>query len=111
LARTADLYGLQPFSKKRWRQLQEILGDVCLKCGVRPVTRDHIVPLARGGLNHPANVQPLCIRCNGVKGDAIVDYRTDEQRSLILARWPLEPVPAEAYRAAPMRVTMAVLTV
>jgi 5-methylcytosine-specific restriction endonuclease McrA len=104
--RTDDLYGLQPQSKKRWRQLLKILGDACLKCGAQPVTRDHIVPIARGGLNHPANLQPLCRRCNGRKNDNIVDYRTQAQRDAVLARWPLERVPLEEYNQ-PVRTTIA----
>lgn len=106
LARTDDLYGLQSQSKKRWRQLLKILGDVCLKCGVQPVTKDHIVPLARGGLNHPTNLQPLCRRCNGTKGDDIADYRTPAMREAILARWPLNRVPLEEYTES-VRVTLA----
>jgi 5-methylcytosine-specific restriction endonuclease McrA len=32
---------------------------------------DHIIPISLGGGNH----QPLCRRCNGRKGVAIIDYR------------------------------------
>lgn len=47
--RMDDLYGLQPQSRRRWRQVMEILGKACLKCGaVDHITRDHIVPIARG---------------------------------------------------------------
>lgn len=106
LARTDDLYGLQSQSKKRWRQLLKILGDVCLKCGAQPVTKDHIVPLARGGLNHPTNLQPLCGPCNRSKSDGIADYRTPAIREVILAHWPLNRVPLEEY-TEPVRVTLA----
>jgi len=43
------------------------------KCPVCRVTldskfhRDHIVPLARGGTNHPDNIQLLCAHCNQTK--------------------------------------------
>lgn len=104
--RDADLYGLQPQSSKRWRQVQEILGKACLKCGAVPITRDHVMPLCRGGLNHPANLQPLCHRCNVRKGDQIQDYRTPEQRAQILERWPLERIPIEEY-TQPVRATLA----
>lgn len=109
LARTDDLYGLQPNSKRRWRQVLDILGHVCLKCGATPITRDHVVPLARGGLNHPANLQPLCGPCNRRKADFIRDYRTAEQRARILQRWPLELVPIERYRYS-LSIPLAELT-
>lgn len=88
-AKTDGLFGLQPQSHRTWRRILDILGHYCLKCGRAPVTRDHIVPLCRGGLNHPANLQPLCKDCNRRKGSAIVDWRSPEQRSAILQRWPL----------------------
>lgn len=88
--RAATIYGVQQQSPRMWRNLLKIMGDKCLRCGGKPVTRDHIVPLARGGLNHPSNLQPLCTKCNNKKGDAIMDYRSAEQRAAILERWPLK---------------------
>ncbi len=41
----------------------------CRKCGTyRRLTVDHIVPLAKGGGNHRANLQCLCKLCNKQKG-------------------------------------------
>ena len=33
------------------------------------MTADHIVPLAKGGISYPKNLQPMCQVCNNGKGD------------------------------------------
>ena len=45
----------------------------CVRCGTQgstanPLTADHDVPLARGGVSERANVVVLCRRCNSRKG-------------------------------------------
>jgi 5-methylcytosine-specific restriction endonuclease McrA len=78
-------------SNADWAALLEILGRNCLKCGSpEKPTRDHIVPLARGGIHHPTNMQPLCRKCNEKKQAKTVDYRTDQQRETIASRWVVE---------------------
>lgn len=43
----------------------------CADCGaITDLTVDHRIPLARGGTNHPSNVQVLCRPCNSRKADA-----------------------------------------
>ena len=32
------------------------------------ITKDHIVPRAKGGKNYLSNMQPMCMRCNEKKG-------------------------------------------
>lgn len=50
----------------------------CPRCGRREpeikLTRDHIRPLSRGGLNVPENIQPLCGECNQAKAQAVEVY-------------------------------------
>lgn len=42
---------------------------LCAYCGERvATTRDHVVPLARGGKDEAANVVPACLPCNVRKG-------------------------------------------
>jgi len=54
-------------------------GRACLRCGVtEKICLDHVVPLAHGGKNTAANLQPLCRSCNSKKGARKVsDYRSD----------------------------------
>lgn len=42
----------------------------CAYCGRRdrPLCRDHVVPIARGGTNVIANIVPACRPCNSKKG-------------------------------------------
>ena len=46
----------------------------CAVCGMTDKTRipyqvDHIIPMNKGGKTVPENLQILCRRCNGTKGD------------------------------------------
>jgi 5-methylcytosine-specific restriction enzyme A len=53
--------------------LQEVVlrdaGAKCCSCyGRNSLQLDHRIPWARGGTNHPANIQVLCGQCNSIKG-------------------------------------------
>ena len=60
-----------------WQALCTWFGDKCLCCHeAKPITVDHVIPLARGGTNTIENLQPLCDRCNKSKGARrTTDYR------------------------------------
>lgn len=45
-----------------------VWGWRCWMCGGEPSSIDHVIPLARGGTNWPANLRPACQRCNARKG-------------------------------------------
>lgn len=51
----------------------------CLRCGGQGgtgyLTRDHVIPVAKGGDNTIGNIQPLCRSCNQIKGQDTTDYR------------------------------------
>jgi 5-methylcytosine-specific restriction endonuclease McrA len=76
--RRAKLRAAGKLSPHAWPMVVAALGNRCLKCGAEDITMDHIVPLALGGQNHVANLQPLCHRCNSIKSATVADYREPE---------------------------------
>ena len=64
------------YTEAEWQALVEQYDSRCLCCGaVGDLTRDHVVPLVKGGSNDIGNIQPLCRPCNSRKGTKTVDYR------------------------------------
>jgi len=47
----------------RW----DYYGNKCYICGKDAEATDHVIPLSKGGSNWPANLRPICERCNSVK--------------------------------------------
>jgi 5-methylcytosine-specific restriction endonuclease McrA len=47
-------------------------GHVCVYCGIRADTIDHVRPRSRGGLHQWTNVVAACARCNHRKGDRLL---------------------------------------
>ncbi len=41
----------------------------CRACGEPAEHVDHVVPIARGGIDDPSNLEALCAACNLAKGD------------------------------------------
>jgi len=77
--RVALAGGYGSFTKAEWDAIVARQRGRCADCGERkPLTVDHIVPVARGGCNFAFNIQGLCGPCNGRKNDRI----TDQQWSL-----------------------------
>jgi hypothetical protein len=69
-------------------------GHLCLYCGERfpkaGLSRDHVTPLSRGGLNHWNNVVTACVRCNSHKAG-----RRPEEAGMELLAIPFAPNHAE----------------
>ena len=67
LRATRALYGYH--TEQEWQAKLAEFGGRCAHCGsTENISRDHIVPLARGGTDLIENIQPLCLPCNGRKG-------------------------------------------
>ena len=58
-------------SADEWKRLLEI--GCCAICGAsdRKLTKDHIIPVSRGGCDCIQNIQPLCKSCNSRKSASI----------------------------------------
>lgn len=57
-----------------WLSIIKSYGGKCAYCGCAPecLTRDHIIPLSKGGADTPSNVAPACRSCNSKKRDLTV---------------------------------------
>jgi 5-methylcytosine-specific restriction endonuclease McrA len=68
--------------------------NLCLYCGEqfrdRDLSRDHVHPIAQGGVDTWANVVTACKRCNNHKGS-----RTPEEAGMQLLAIPFTPTHAE----------------
>lgn len=57
---------------KEWLALVKKYKGKCANCHKKTkLTRDHIMPVSRGGSNYISNIQPLCKSCNSSKRDRI----------------------------------------
>jgi 5-methylcytosine-specific restriction endonuclease McrA len=64
-----------------FKVLCQLFRGRCVKClKVKPLTRDHIVPISKGGTDNIDNIQPMCQSCNSSKSDNTADYRLIAQR-------------------------------
>src|SRR6516164_6708736 len=54
------------------QEIKAMQGQRCAHCQqVKPLTRDHIIPLVAGGQHTASNIQALCRSCNSRKGKVI----------------------------------------
>jgi len=57
-------------------QWQMLKLSYCYKCAIcgekKPLTKDHKIPLSKGGSNNIDNIQPLCRNCNSKKNVKLI---------------------------------------
>lgn len=59
----------------QWYWLQARQGFRCACCQRKvPLTKDHVIPVSKGGIDHISNIQALCQSCNSSKGTRIIRY-------------------------------------
>lgn len=62
-------------TEEEWENLKKEYKNLCANCHQkRPLSRDHIVPINKGGHDSIDNIQPLCISCNSKKHTKIIKY-------------------------------------
>lgn len=65
-------------SNGEWETLKAQYNWTCPSCNKQEpnikLTRDHIIPIARGGSDNIENIQPLCSKCNSIKGTLTIKY-------------------------------------
>lgn len=75
LERYARLKGAEgSFSLQEWELKKKDFDYQCNNCGStsRKLTKDHIIPLTKGGSNYISNIQPLCQSCNSRKSNKVL---------------------------------------
>lgn len=70
--KTLSLSDINNFIRK---QHEEGLLIECMSCR-KPyavITKDHIFPKSKGGIDHPFNIQNMCVFCNSIKSNKLED--------------------------------------
>ena len=77
--RRARLAGVPNFviTDRDWRRLVDRQRGLCFYCNTaKPLTKDHVVPIHRGGPHGIGNIVAACIRCNTQKNArTVMEYR------------------------------------
>ena len=64
---------------QEWKNLKDNFSNKCAKCFQdKPLTKDHIIPLSKGGSDNIENIQPLCRNCNSQKWTNLNIYENPE---------------------------------
>ena len=63
------------YSFEDWKEAMMFFRGCCCYCGRKQsrsvkLTKDHVIPVSKGGLTNRANIIPACTRCNSSKSDS-----------------------------------------
>lgn len=59
---------ISDLTEEQWNETFALFGFKCAYCeGTERITRDHIIPLTKGGAYTKNNIIPCCISCNSKK--------------------------------------------
>jgi 5-methylcytosine-specific restriction endonuclease McrA len=59
---------------QEWNKLKKKFNNCCVICREdKKLTKDHIIPLSKGGTDYINNIQPLCKNCNSKKWNNIYE--------------------------------------
>jgi len=65
-------------STGEWGNLKAQYNWKCPSCNKREpeikLTRDHVIPISKGGSDNIENIQPLCVSCNSKKSTLSIKY-------------------------------------
>lgn len=80
-------YVIGSHTEQQWQSLKVETGNKCSFCHIpedhlqniyggkvfQKLTKDHIIPLSKGGTDFIENIQPACVSCNASKNNSIHD--------------------------------------
>jgi 5-methylcytosine-specific restriction endonuclease McrA len=68
-------------SEEDWECIKETFNEQCAYCGsMEKLTKDHIIPLVKGGKYEKPNIVPACTRCNSSKKDNDIEQWYKKQK-------------------------------